>query len=108
MFLGHRYGTDSPGLEAAVTKVSVSLDRLMQGLHERGILPCVNILLVSDHGMDNHFCNQTVELAPVFAQSPALTEANFTDNSYFLYGVTLLTVFLCLSSAVKGMLHVSV
>ncbi|GAV02321.1 hypothetical protein RvY_12905 [Ramazzottius varieornatus] len=83
---GHTFGTDSPRLEAAVVQVDAALDRLMQGLHERGILQCINVLLVSDHGMQNHYCNQTVELSPIFEQSPALAAANFNDSNYILYG----------------------
>lgn len=48
---GHRFGPDSPEIEAAIQKVDSSIGRLLEGLRERGLRGKVNVVVVSDHGM---------------------------------------------------------
>ncbi len=48
---GHDYGPDAPETKAAVLKVDADLSRLTEGLRSRGVLPQVNLIIVSDHGM---------------------------------------------------------
>lgn len=38
------------------------LKRLMDGLHRQKLDTCVNVVITSDHGMDNMVCNHTILL----------------------------------------------
>ncbi|KAH6947622.1 hypothetical protein HPB50_020200 [Hyalomma asiaticum] len=42
--------------------VEIMLDRLVAGLQERRLLGCVNLLVVSDHGMASPSCDQVIAL----------------------------------------------
>ncbi len=46
---GHKFGPDSPGVNAAATQVDAAIGRLEAGLKARGIT--ANIIVVADHGM---------------------------------------------------------
>jgi predicted AlkP superfamily pyrophosphatase or phosphodiesterase len=48
---GHRYGPDSPEVEAAVKRVDGVLGQLLDGVEKLPIADRVNLVLVSDHGM---------------------------------------------------------
>lgn len=48
---GHKYGPDSPQLDAALRSTDAALGRLVQGLKQRGLLKRINLIVVSDHGM---------------------------------------------------------
>lgn len=48
---GHRWGPDSPELEAAVARADRTVGSLLDGLAERGLADRVNIVIVSDHGI---------------------------------------------------------
>lgn len=48
---GHRYGPDSPEVDAAVRTVDGDLGRLLDGLAALPIADRVHVILVSDHGM---------------------------------------------------------
>ena len=46
---GHRFGPDSPELEAAVAEVDAAVGRLVEGLAARGVE--ADLVVVADHGM---------------------------------------------------------
>jgi len=48
---GHGFGPHSPELRAAMREVDAAIGTLIDGLHTRGLLDTVNIVIVSDHGM---------------------------------------------------------
>lgn len=48
---GHDHGPDSPEAHAAIREADAAIGRLLDGLHARGMLDAVNIVIVSDHGM---------------------------------------------------------
>lgn len=48
---GHKYGPDSPQLDAALRATDAALGRLLQGLRQRGLFQRINLIVVSDHGM---------------------------------------------------------
>lgn len=48
---GHAHGPDSPELNATLGVVDKAIARLWEGLQQRNISDCVNIIIVSDHGM---------------------------------------------------------
>jgi len=48
---GHKYGPDSPQLDAALRATDAALTRLVHGLRQRGLFQRINLIVVSDHGM---------------------------------------------------------
>lgn len=48
---GHRYGPDTPQVNAALRKVDHAIARLVAGLKARHLYNHMNIIVVSDHGM---------------------------------------------------------
>ncbi len=51
--VGHHFGPDSPELDAELRIVDATLRHLVDGLIERGLDQRLNIVIVSDHGMDS-------------------------------------------------------
>jgi predicted AlkP superfamily pyrophosphatase or phosphodiesterase len=49
--VGHEFGPDSEEVRYAVLEVDGYMERLMNGLRQRGIQNKVNIIITSDHGM---------------------------------------------------------
>lgn len=47
----HLHGPDSPEVNAALGVVDKSVGRLWDGLQKRNISDCINLMIVSDHGM---------------------------------------------------------
>uniref|UniRef100_A0A7E4W039 Ectonucleotide pyrophosphatase/phosphodiesterase family member 1 n=1 Tax=Panagrellus redivivus TaxID=6233 RepID=A0A7E4W039_PANRE len=50
---GHEFGTDSPEVNEALEYVDSLVIYLLKRLDEEGLLGCINIVFVSDHGMEN-------------------------------------------------------
>ncbi len=48
---GHKFGPDSPQLDAALRATDDALGRLLQGLKQRGLFQRINLIVLSDHGM---------------------------------------------------------
>lgn len=48
---GHKYGPDSPDLQASITEVDAAVARLLDGLDRLGLREGANLIIVSDHGM---------------------------------------------------------
>jgi predicted AlkP superfamily pyrophosphatase or phosphodiesterase len=48
---GHRYGPDTPQVDAAIRQVDGAIGLLMSGLQERHLYDATNVVVVSDHGM---------------------------------------------------------
>ncbi|KAL7388221.1 hypothetical protein ABVT39_009383 [Epinephelus coioides] len=55
---GHRYGPTSSQVVWALEKVDKILGMLMDGLTERNLHHCVNIIITSDHGMEEASCDK--------------------------------------------------
>ena len=57
----------SPSLQvnAALTRVDNTIESLFGGLKERGVENCVNVIIVSDHGMATYDPNKLVHLKEV-------------------------------------------
>ncbi|XP_041661179.1 ectonucleotide pyrophosphatase/phosphodiesterase family member 1 isoform X2 [Cheilinus undulatus] len=66
---GHRYGPRSSQVVQALENVDKILGQLMDGLTKRNLQNCVNVMIVSDHGMEEASCDK------------ALFVANFLDNT---------------------------
>uniref|UniRef100_A0A665WKF0 Ectonucleotide pyrophosphatase/phosphodiesterase family member 1-like n=1 Tax=Echeneis naucrates TaxID=173247 RepID=A0A665WKF0_ECHNA len=55
---GHRYGPGSKQVIQALENVDRILGMLMDGLTERKLQSCVNLMIVSDHGMEVASCDK--------------------------------------------------
>ena len=51
---GHLTGTDSEETDKDIRRVNSMIDLLLEGLSSRNLFNCVNIMIVSDHGMVNY------------------------------------------------------
>lgn len=48
---GHSFGPSSPELQQALERIDNAIGRLVRGLAQRSLLPAINIIVTSDHGM---------------------------------------------------------
>ena len=55
-------------MNAALTRVDDTVKRLFAGLEERGVKDCVNVIIVSDHGMTTFNSSKLVNLKNVSEQ----------------------------------------
>lgn len=80
-------------IAAAFEAVDILLDALMEGLYELGVLPCVDIMLVSDHGMIHSGCDKMIPISSI------VPEDFYSLTSREYYGATGRFE---LSDAIKG------
>uniref|UniRef100_A0A670YST0 Ectonucleotide pyrophosphatase/phosphodiesterase 1 n=1 Tax=Pseudonaja textilis TaxID=8673 RepID=A0A670YST0_PSETE len=59
---GHRYGPISSEVILALERVDKVVGLLMDGLKQMNLHNCINIILISDHGMEEANCQKTVYL----------------------------------------------
>ncbi|XP_038147817.1 ectonucleotide pyrophosphatase/phosphodiesterase family member 1 isoform X1 [Cyprinodon tularosa] len=55
---GHRYGPQSQEILKALERVDKIMGDLMNGLFTRNLHQCINIIIVSDHGMEEASCER--------------------------------------------------
>ncbi|XP_051909216.1 ectonucleotide pyrophosphatase/phosphodiesterase family member 1 [Hippocampus zosterae] len=55
---GHRYGPESSQLIDALKNVDRIMGMLLDGLTQRDLLHCVNLIIISDHGMEEATCER--------------------------------------------------
>ncbi|XP_072219029.1 ectonucleotide pyrophosphatase/phosphodiesterase family member 1 [Leuresthes tenuis] len=60
---GHYYGPGSRQVVDSLEKVDRILGRMMDGLVARNLHQCVNIIIISDHGMEQASCEKAVFVA---------------------------------------------
>ncbi|KAJ6660079.1 hypothetical protein lerEdw1_018005 [Lerista edwardsae] len=63
---GHSYGPLSGQTVSALQLADRTLGMLMEGLKQRNLHKCVNLIVLSDHGMDKTFCNQMEYMTDYF------------------------------------------
>eukprot|EP00794_Sanderia_malayensis_P008019 gene8019-8878_t len=59
---GHKFGTNSSQTNNAIKYVDNMVGRLVDGIKKRNLLSCVNIIVVSDHGMADISCSRVIYL----------------------------------------------
>ncbi|KAF4024568.1 hypothetical protein G4228_016566 [Cervus hanglu yarkandensis] len=64
---GHSYGPVSAGVIQALQLVDNTFGLLMEGLKQRNLLNCVNIILLADHGMDQTYCDKLEYMTDYFS-----------------------------------------
>ncbi|XP_074043699.1 ectonucleotide pyrophosphatase/phosphodiesterase family member 3 [Macrotis lagotis] len=65
---GHKGGPVSGEVIKALEKSDNAFGMLMDGLKQRNLLNCVNIILLADHGMEQTFCNKLEYMEDYFPE----------------------------------------
>ncbi len=68
---GHSAGPESEEVRKAVTQVDLAIERLMDGLSRRHLKKKVNLVIVSDHGMEPYNLRNAVVLDVLFDPTDA-------------------------------------
>ncbi len=78
---GHKYGPDSPEINAAISEADAAVGRLVDGLRARGIT--ANLIVVSDHGLTSVSAERTYFLTDLMGRGSLTADAT-TDPRYDL------------------------
>uniref|UniRef100_A0A8C5MIP1 Ectonucleotide pyrophosphatase/phosphodiesterase 1 n=1 Tax=Leptobrachium leishanense TaxID=445787 RepID=A0A8C5MIP1_9ANUR len=65
---GHNHGPVSSEVIKALMNVDYIIGMLMDGLKQMGLDKCINILLLSDHGMEEYRCENVAVLQPTYVE----------------------------------------
>ncbi|KAM9234433.1 ectonucleotide pyrophosphatase/phosphodiesterase family member 3 [Dugong dugon] len=65
---GHKGGPVSANVVQALQLVDQAFGMLMEGLKQRNLHNCVNIILLADHGMDQTYCDQMEYMTDYFPE----------------------------------------
>ncbi|XP_069126683.1 uncharacterized protein [Argopecten irradians] len=60
---GHQQGPESDLVNSRLQTMDMMVGRLMDGLYQRDLHNCVNIIIIADHGFDDTSCSQIVDLS---------------------------------------------
>ncbi|XP_070589631.1 ectonucleotide pyrophosphatase/phosphodiesterase family member 3 [Erythrolamprus reginae] len=63
---GHKFGPVSPEVIKTLQTVDRTLGMLMEGLKQRNLHNCVNLILLADHGMEATSCNRLEYMTDYF------------------------------------------
>ncbi|GCC23754.1 hypothetical protein chiPu_0002152 [Chiloscyllium punctatum] len=63
---GHSFGPVSSGVIEALQSVDQIIGMLMDGLKQKNLHKCVNLIIVADHGMEKTFCDQIEYMTKYF------------------------------------------
>ncbi|XP_061479840.1 ectonucleotide pyrophosphatase/phosphodiesterase family member 3 isoform X2 [Rhineura floridana] len=66
---GHSFGPLSGETIKALQLADRTLGMLMEGLRQRNLDNCVNLIVLADHGMDKTFCNQMEYMTDYFSKA---------------------------------------
>ncbi|XP_031957623.1 ectonucleotide pyrophosphatase/phosphodiesterase family member 3 isoform X2 [Corvus moneduloides] len=90
---GHSFGPVSAGVIKALQAADQALGMLMDGLKQRNLHKCVNLIVLADHGMEKTYCKQleymtnyfkTVDFY-VYAGPAARIRARNVPKDYFTF-----------------------
>uniref|UniRef100_A0A803VB00 Ectonucleotide pyrophosphatase/phosphodiesterase 3 n=1 Tax=Ficedula albicollis TaxID=59894 RepID=A0A803VB00_FICAL len=88
---GHSFGPVSAGVIKALQAADQALGMLMDGLKQRNLHKCVNLIVLADHGMEKTYCEQLEYMTNYFKEvdfymyaGPAarIRAQNVPDNYY--------------------------
>ncbi|XP_053566653.1 ectonucleotide pyrophosphatase/phosphodiesterase family member 3 [Bombina bombina] len=65
---GHSYGPVSGGVIAALLLADQTMGMLLDGLKQRNLHNCVNLIVLADHGMEKTYCEQLEYMTDYFSQ----------------------------------------
>ncbi|XP_060077671.1 uncharacterized protein LOC132557191 [Ylistrum balloti] len=60
---GHQQGPEGDLVNERLRTMDMMVGRLMDGLYQRRLHGCVNIIIIADHGFDDTACTQIVDLS---------------------------------------------
>ncbi|XP_048452966.1 ectonucleotide pyrophosphatase/phosphodiesterase family member 3 [Rhincodon typus] len=63
---GHSFGPVSSGVIEALQSVDQMIGMLMDGLKQKNLHKCVNLIIVADHGMEKTYCDQIEYMTKYF------------------------------------------
>ncbi|NWT57196.1 ENPP3 phosphodiesterase, partial [Erythrocercus mccallii] len=63
---GHSFGPVSAGVIKALQAADQALGMLMDGLKQRNLHKCVNLIVLADHGMEKTYCKQVEYMTDYF------------------------------------------
>ncbi|XP_070704848.1 ectonucleotide pyrophosphatase/phosphodiesterase family member 1 [Pempheris klunzingeri] len=70
---GHRYGPKSSQVIQALEDVDRILGMLMDGLTQRSLQHCVNVIIISDHGMEEALCEKAAYVSTYMSNTDGFT-----------------------------------
>ncbi|KAF6113625.1 ectonucleotide pyrophosphatase/phosphodiesterase 3 [Phyllostomus discolor] len=88
---GHKFGPVSAQVIQALQSVDNAFGMLMEGLKQRNLDNCVNIILLADHGMAQTYCDQVEYMTDYFPKvnfymfqgpAPRIRARNIPDEFY--------------------------
>ncbi|XP_050172625.1 venom phosphodiesterase 1-like [Myiozetetes cayanensis] len=90
---GHSFGPVSGGVIKALQIADQALGMLMDGLKQRNLHNCVNLIVLADHGMEKTYCKQLEYMTNYFKQvdfymyagPAARIRAQNVPNDYFTF-----------------------
>ncbi|NXL99845.1 ENPP3 phosphodiesterase, partial [Tyrannus savana] len=93
---GHSFGPVSGGVIKALQIADQALGMLMDGLKQRNLHNCVNLIVLADHGMEKTYCKQLEYMTNYFKQvdfymyagPAARIRAQNVPNDYFTLELT--------------------
>lgn len=65
---GHEGGSGSFQVDEAIEAVDKALQQLMDGIYRLKMHQCINMIVVSDHGMSDISCSRSVEIKDFFSE----------------------------------------
>uniref|UniRef100_A0A8C3TLM6 Ectonucleotide pyrophosphatase/phosphodiesterase 3 n=1 Tax=Catharus ustulatus TaxID=91951 RepID=A0A8C3TLM6_CATUS len=65
---GHSFGPVSAGVIKALQAADQALGMLMDGLKQRNLHKCVNLIVLADHGMEKTYCSQLEYMTNYFKE----------------------------------------
>ncbi len=81
--IGHKYGPDSPEINAAISEADAAIGRLVDGMKARGIT--ANILVVSDHGLTSVSPQRTYFLSDLLGRDGLAPDARSDPRYELIY-----------------------
>lgn len=81
---GHDYGPHSPQMNSKLSELDAVMGQLVEGLKERGLLACVNVLVLADHGMAEAGQDKLINLSDYLPSLP--DRARFWGGGFARFG----------------------
>ena len=103
---GHWHGTQTSAINQTLARVNAALERLLQGLHERSLLHCVNVLVVSDHGMEDMTCDKATFLQPIFGNSSSAANKLLKEDYRFHSVICIALNFVAEKNTNHSIIHI--
>uniref|UniRef100_A0A8C3TNY5 Ectonucleotide pyrophosphatase/phosphodiesterase 3 n=1 Tax=Catharus ustulatus TaxID=91951 RepID=A0A8C3TNY5_CATUS len=93
---GHSFGPVSAGVIKALQAADQALGMLMDGLKQRNLHKCVNLIVLADHGMEKTYCSQLEYMTNyfkevnfyIYAGPAARIRAQNVPEDYFTFDST--------------------